>query len=264
MGNVSSWKYIDVPTLPYANQGKGIIGFLGSGASSFKPQAPSWFANLARHNLISEHRFGLAFGTSGKGQIVIGQVDTNLIDGPFTTVERVAVNGSYEGSYTVLGDFTVNGTIFAKDQVIIMDVGTDNIQGPLSVTKKMFDSFGWQTNLKVKPPPPGGFNNGQGSAKTLLGYFDCSKPPTIGFSFPATSQLKKGQKGTNFNVSPDVWDVYEHKHDAGNCTSILGGINALGTTWLLGQSFFAGHYIDFNVQNETISYANLKDSSGGS
>lgn len=51
---------------------------------------------------------------------------------------------------------------------------------PLSVTKKMFDSFGWQTNLKVKPPPPGGFNNGQGSAKTLLGYFDCSKPPTIG------------------------------------------------------------------------------------
>lgn len=61
-----------------------------------------------------------------------------------------------------------------------------------------------------------------------------------------------------------MWDVYEHKHDAGNCTSILGGINALGTTWLLGQSFFAGHYIDFNVQNETISYANLKDPSGSS
>lgn len=84
-------------------------------------------------------------------------------------------------------------------------------------------------------------------------------------SFPAQSQLKPGQKAKNFNVSPLVWDVYRHKSQSNNCTSILGGTNALtnpatgGKAWLLGQSFFAGKYIDFDNAANTISYADLED-----
>ena len=84
-------------------------------------------------------------------------------------------------------------------------------------------------------------------------------------SFPAQAELKKGEKAKIFNVSPAVWDVYNNGHN--NCTSILGGTNALTdkkenlTAWLLGQSFFAGHYIDFDVTGQTIGFADLKDPS---
>lgn len=87
-------------------------------------------------------------------------------------------------------------------------------------------------------------------------------------SFPAESQLKKGEKATIFNVSPDVWDTEKVGH--GNCTSVLAGTNFLTnhsapipTMWLLGQAFFAGHYIDFDITNTTVSYANLKDPATG-
>ena len=82
-------------------------------------------------------------------------------------------------------------------------------------------------------------------------------------SFPAQADLKPGQKAKNFNVSPKVWDVYDHGDN--NCTSILGGTNALGSganaAWLLGQSFFAGHYVDFDITAKLIGYGDLKDPS---
>jgi pepsin A len=82
-------------------------------------------------------------------------------------------------------------------------------------------------------------------------------------SFPAEADLKKGQKSRIFNVSPDVWNVYDHGNN--NCTAILGGTNALGSgadaAWLLGQSFFAGHYVDFDIKAHTIGYGDLADPS---
>ena len=87
-------------------------------------------------------------------------------------------------------------------------------------------------------------------------------------SFPAKAYLKSGEKAKIFNVSPDVWDVYSH--GGNNCTSILGGTNALTdpTTgeaeWLVGQSFFAGHYVDFNVAANTVGFGDLKDPLGRS
>lgn len=87
-------------------------------------------------------------------------------------------------------------------------------------------------------------------------------------SFPAESQLKKGEKATIFNVSPSVWDTEPVGH--GNCTSVLVGTNFLTnesapipTMWLLGAAFFAGHYIDFDIASSTVSYANLKNPATG-
>lgn len=69
-------------------------------------------------------------------------------------------------------------------------------------------------------------------------------------SFPAEADLKPGQRAKLFNVSPKVWDVYNHGNN--NCTSILGGTSFLNPVeiqnvsfpgeWLLGQPFFSGHY----------------------
>ena len=42
IGAATSFKYFDVKQLPVADQGNGIIGFLGTRSSSFKPPALSW------------------------------------------------------------------------------------------------------------------------------------------------------------------------------------------------------------------------------
>jgi hypothetical protein len=42
LGAATSFKYFDVKPLPYADQGNGIIGFIGSKSSSFHPPARSW------------------------------------------------------------------------------------------------------------------------------------------------------------------------------------------------------------------------------
>lgn len=150
---------------------------------------------------------------------------------------------------------------------------------PLDATKKIFDLLGYQTHLAVqKTNLFGGV-----TTKVLEGYFPCDQPPTLGckflnslkgtiqlthciVSFPTKSALKAGEKAKIFNVSPLLWDVYDHGNN--NCTSILGGTNALSDpktgfeAWLLGQPFFAGHYVDFVISHpNTIAFADLEDPS---
>lgn len=62
IGVTTSFKYFDVPQLPIPYQGQGIIGFLGSGSSSFNPPAPSWVISLFNEKKVSSNRFGLAWG----------------------------------------------------------------------------------------------------------------------------------------------------------------------------------------------------------
>lgn len=63
MGNTSTFAYYDVPPLPYANPGDGIVGFCFQGDSVFMPQPLPWFYNLCAQKIIDVCRFGLAFGT---------------------------------------------------------------------------------------------------------------------------------------------------------------------------------------------------------
>lgn len=63
-------------------------------------------------------------GTSGTGQLVVGEYDEDLIEGPIVSLPNIGG----ELDYAVYGDVTLNGTIVLYNQTIIMDVGTDNIQ----------------------------------------------------------------------------------------------------------------------------------------
>lgn len=62
-------------------------------------------------------------GTSGKGLAVIGTLAKRLIDGPLVPVPMV------DDQYFVRADVTLNNKVVAADQLIYMDVGTNNIQG---------------------------------------------------------------------------------------------------------------------------------------
>jgi hypothetical protein len=143
----------------------------------------------------------------------------------------------------------------------------------------LFKLLNYPTLTLTEAPTP--FDPGL-TITVLNGFFDCSNPPMLGckllslhlkhadlqVSFPAQSQLREGETATIFNVSPDVWGVFNNT--ATNCTSILGGTNGItvGNTsaWLLGQSFFAGHYVDFHMEgnDNVITFANLANPSDGS
>ncbi|KPI36780.1 uncharacterized protein AB675_11742 [Cyphellophora attinorum] len=259
IGNSTSFEYFDVPPLSSANPGDGIVGFCFQGDSVFEPPALPWFFNLCSQKLISACRFGLAFGTRGVGQLVVGKYAKKLIDGPVVSIPNIGGNSSY----AVYGDVTLNDTIVLENQTIIMDVGTDNIQAPIEQATEVFKLLNYQTQTLTEAPTP--FDPGL-TITVLNGFFNCNNPPSLG----SKSQLKKGEKATVFEVSKDVWGVFNNT--ATNCTSILGGTNGITvgnvSAWLLGQSFFAGHYIDFYTPhngNETmISFAKLKHPGDGS
>jgi pepsin A len=47
----------------------------------------------------------------------------------------------------------------------------------------------------------------------------------------------------------------------GNCTAVIHGTDEFGSgpgaIWLVGQAFFQGRYIDHNIDDYTMGFANL-------
>ena len=60
----------------------GIAGMIGEATISGKK---TWIKNLCEQGQIKECRFGLAFGTSGRGRMIIGGVGRGLLDADLTT-----------------------------------------------------------------------------------------------------------------------------------------------------------------------------------
>ena len=77
---------------------------------------------LCSQNAVSECRFGLAFGTSGTGKMVLGGVDQTLIKGSMST-------GSAQQQWFVNGNVAVNGKVVASGASILLDSGTANVIG---------------------------------------------------------------------------------------------------------------------------------------
>lgn len=64
-------------------------------------------------------------GTSGVGTTVIGKLESSLISGGLVKLPRIS---GFE-AYTVIGDVALDNKIVLENQTMIMDCGTDNIQG---------------------------------------------------------------------------------------------------------------------------------------
>ena len=88
------------------------------------PNASSVWCSVSVRLLKQEDNSLIALpGTSGKGLTVIGKLAKKYLKGDLVAVKDP------KNEYVIKGDVTVNNTIVLKNQTIIMDVGTDNIQG---------------------------------------------------------------------------------------------------------------------------------------
>ncbi|KAJ6780497.1 hypothetical protein PWT90_02973 [Aphanocladium album] len=209
------------PTGPPTFPRDGLIGFAGKGGASLRSN-PFIFSLCEAHTL-SACRFGLALRTDGTGQLHYGTVAQDEFSGSLT---KVPIN-EYWG---VTGGATVNGKTVASNIRIVTDSGTTVIFGPTSAVRKVYQAAG----IKEVATEQG-----------IEGHYSCSKPPTVGFSLG----------GKNFNIDPKA---LAFKKDGDNCTTSLVGSDNFGSIWLVGQAFFQGRYIDHNVDDKTMGFANLK------
>lgn len=167
-------------------------------------------------------RFGLAFKADKTGKLYYGTVGTELFSGALTSVQA-------RGEWEVAGDVSVNGRTIQRGASIITDSGTTIIFGPTRQVRRVFDAAG----VKYTEDSNG-----------ITGYYSCSSPPTIGFVFG----------GKTFNILPSA---LAFKKDGDNCTASVHGTTNFGNNWLVGQAFFQGKYIDHNIDDGTMGFANL-------
>lgn len=112
---------------------------------------------------------------------------------------------------------------------IITDSGTTIIFGPTQQVRSVFNIAGIEYSE---------------DSKGITGYYNCSSPPEIGFVFG----------GKTFNI---LASALAFKMDGDSCTASIHGTYDFGNSWLVGQAFFRGKYIDHNIDYGTIGFAEL-------
>jgi len=234
------------PASPPSFPHDGLMGFAGTDDSVLSTN--NWFNNLCAQGTLTACRFGLAFETDNTGVQYFGEVDTTRFSGALSVAP---ITDEWE----LLGDITANGKVIIKDANIITDSGTTVIFGPLDQVKTLFAAVGI-TAVTVAGTG--------GNPTTINGYYPCAKPPALGYGFPSVSQAAAAAKSKTSSVSHTstifnilASELAENSTASGNCTAVIHGTDAFGEDWLVGQAFFQGRYIDHNVANQTMGFANL-------
>lgn len=214
---------IDSPSSPPTFPHDGLIGYAGLDSAALREQP--FFLSLCDSGALSACRFGLAFRTDGTGQLHYGTVATEEFSGELTAVPA-------SGLWSLNGGATVNGKTVVGNLDIITDSGTTVIFGPKRDVQKIFKAAGITS---------------KNTGTTIEGHYNCAKPPTVGFNLG----------GKNFNIVPKAL-AFKQDDKGQNCTASIFGSDDFGGSWLVGQAFFQGRYIDHNVDDKTMGFANLK------
>ncbi|KAK8932726.1 Aspartic protease [Metarhizium anisopliae] len=213
---------IQDPASPPTFPRDGLIGYASQQGSAL--HGSPFINSLCDQGALSTCRFGLALRPNKTGELYYGTLATDTFTEPLTTVPLT------QGEWAVQGDVTVDGTAVQHGASIITDSGTTVIFGP---THRVADVFA-RAGVQAVPTSTG-----------LAGYYNCSAPPAIGFSFA----------GANFDILPSA---LAFASNGDNCTAAVHGSDAFGDNWLVGQAFFQGRYVDHNVADGTMGFADLK------
>lgn len=120
------------------------------------------------------------------------------------------------------------------------------IVGPRAAVRQLFSELGIQAVQQHLA----------GCTSVLFGYYPCDSPPQVGFRIG-------GDDSPTFPISPAAFR--QIARGSNNCTATITGIDfhsSSGPLWIVGQAWFQGKYIDFNVDNQRIGVASLKAADG--
>lgn len=105
---------------------EGLVGFISDPALiGVGSNDKGFLRNLYHQGQIEELRFGMALGSSGQGQQILGGVDENLINSDLT---RVPIENQWYIKDTAV---TVGGSVLAEKQELLFDSGGPQVShGP--------------------------------------------------------------------------------------------------------------------------------------
>ncbi|RPD74058.1 acid protease [Lentinus tigrinus ALCF2SS1-7] len=224
--------------------GDGVAGF-SPPASDFSGGDPTTSSGqglietLCETGVVSPGQFGLTFGTDGNGSFIFGEMDTSKISGEVTTVPTTTKDSwSVNTTRTDSPLLVVDGKSFGQIQATF-DSGSPNIIGPLDQVRTILGSIGYNISEQT--------NDG---ITVALGTYDCSRTPArFGFSFPPSSTVHYIDAGAN---------VLNRTADGKICTAnVLGTSTVDSAEWSIRQTWFQGRYVQHDLDNNTLSFADL-------
>lgn len=152
--------------------------------------------------------------------------------------------------WATFGDIAVNGSIVTnlQDALLEFDSGTTGVVGPVSAVAALFNLANIQS---VLIPSKAG--------NTLVGYYPCSSPPTIGLSLPSKSNLTSSVASNTSTIFDIGYSAQFSSQNGNNCTSAISGFDyeAQPGLWVIGQAFFQGKYVDHDLDNGIMGFAVL-------
>ncbi|KAF2860896.1 acid protease [Piedraia hortae CBS 480.64] len=215
-----------ITTLPH----DGLVGFGVPQAGQTQMGGKPFFSSLCEQKSVDKCRFGLAYGTDGTGAQILGGVDNSLFDGDLKT-------SSSDTTWNAQCSVKINNKdSVSENQKVLFDSGTANVVGPPSQVRQLFSKLGIQAVEQNLP----------GCTSVLFGYYDCAAPPTVGFTIGDET----------FNIAASAFQ--QAKNGPNNCTAVITGIDFGSDFWIVGQAWFQGKYVDFDVDHSQIGVASLR------
>ncbi|KIK53004.1 hypothetical protein GYMLUDRAFT_49583 [Collybiopsis luxurians FD-317 M1] len=225
--------------------GDGVAGF-SPPASDFSGGDPTFssgqgtFETMCDNGAVSPCQFGLTLKTDGSGSFIFGEMNKSQIQGTVTTLPTTqndswTVNNSTVDSAPILVvDGQSIGHIF-----VTFDSGTPNVIGPLDQVRSALQAVGYNITEQEMD-----------GVTVALGTYNCSRTPArFGFSFPPDETIHYINEDAN---------VLNRTADGKTCTAnILGTSTVFPGEWSIGQTWFQGRYIQHDLENNTISFADL-------
>ena len=86
-----------------------------------------------------------------------------------------------------------------------------------------------------------------GCSSTLFGYYPCNSPPKVAFHL--------GDSTVAFEIVPEAFKMVDNGNN--NCTATITGQDLGAGSWMVGQSWFQGKYVDHDVTGQRIGVALL-------
>ncbi|KAI0629776.1 acid protease [Trametes polyzona] len=221
----------------------------GDGVAGFSPPASSnddlsngqgLIETICQQGDLDPCQFGLVLGKDGQGSLVLGEMDESKISGQVTVLPTAShdswtvVNASASDAPSIFVDDQPFSRIFAT-----FDNGTPNIIGSLAHVRAIFEQVGYNVTEQT--------NDG---VTVALGTYDCARTPArIGFGFPPSDEVHYIDLAAN---------ELNRTSDGRICTAnILGTSTVDAPQWSIGQTWFQGRYVQHNLDNNTISFADL-------
>lgn len=192
------------------------------------------------------HALGNATLVTGGGELTLGGIDEDRIDGPITYAPRVGGNRNYTTHWAVaLDSFNIGGkpnSVVPPKIPAIFDTGATIIVGPRDAVAEYYKS--------VEGATPNILAN-------LVGGMDIYDIPCN-----TTQDLSFTIGGTEFPVdNSDLFFIHQGKaaEAEGNigCTGAIAGADL--DFWLLGDTFLKNVYSVYELDTNRVGFAKLKE-----